>query len=100
MLGCPVHPWTANERLNYVLVACQPLSNFAISCASLPVVGEMHTDAFNARAGQRSMTPAQDSDRQIDVQLRARIAAGDEIAFGALYDRFSPGLYSFVLKLT
>ena len=45
------------------------------------------------------MTPTQESDRQLDAQLLARIAAGDEAAFGALYDRFSPGLYSFVLKM-
>jgi len=45
------------------------------------------------------MTPAQENDRQIDAQLLARIAAGDEAAFGALYDRFSPGLFSFVLKM-
>ncbi|MEP6671282.1 MAG: sigma-70 family RNA polymerase sigma factor [Chthoniobacter sp.] len=46
------------------------------------------------------MTPAKESDRQIDAQLLARIATGDEAAFGALYDRFSPGLFSFVLKMT
>jgi RNA polymerase sigma-70 factor (ECF subfamily) len=46
------------------------------------------------------MTPTQESERQIDAQLLARIAAGDEAAFGKFYDRFSPGLYSFVLKMT
>jgi RNA polymerase sigma-70 factor (ECF subfamily) len=45
------------------------------------------------------MTPAQESDRQFDAQLIARVAAGDEQAFGTLYDRFSPGLYSLVLKM-
>jgi len=46
------------------------------------------------------MTPTQESERQIDAQLLARVATGDEAAFGALYDRFSPGLFSFVLKMT
>jgi RNA polymerase sigma-70 factor (ECF subfamily) len=46
------------------------------------------------------MTPTKESERQIDAQLLARIAAGDETAFGTFYDRFSPGLYSFVLKMT
>jgi RNA polymerase sigma-70 factor (ECF subfamily) len=46
------------------------------------------------------MTPTQENDRQIDAQLLARIAAGDEVAFGALYDRFSTGLFSFVIKMT
>jgi RNA polymerase sigma-70 factor, ECF subfamily len=40
-----------------------------------------------------------EADRQLDAQLLARIATGDEVAFGALYDRFSPGLFSFVLKM-
>lgn len=45
------------------------------------------------------MTSAKEADRQIDAQLLVRIASGDEVAFGALYDRFSPGLYSFILKM-
>jgi RNA polymerase sigma-70 factor (ECF subfamily) len=45
------------------------------------------------------MTSTKDADRQIDAQLLARIAGGDEAAFGSLYDRFSPGLFSFVLKM-
>ena len=53
-----------------------------------------------APAACRTMTPTQETDRQLDVKLLARIASGDEAAFGALYDRFSPGLYSFVLKMT
>ena len=56
---------------------------------------------FSIAAAQcRPMTPTQESDRQIDAQLLARIAAGDEVAFGALYDRFSSGLYAFVFKMT
>src|SRR4051812_43688298 len=95
-----VHLSIANQRLNHVLAPCQPLWNPAISFASLPVAMEMHAGAFIAEAGLRSMTPAKENDRQIDAQLLARIAVGDEAAFGALYDRFSPGLYSFVLKMT
>jgi RNA polymerase sigma-70 factor (ECF subfamily) len=45
------------------------------------------------------MTSAKEADRQLDAQLLARIATGDEVAFGALYDRFSPGLFSFVLRM-
>ncbi len=45
------------------------------------------------------MTSAKEADRQLDAQLMARIARGDEVAFGALYDRFSPGLFSFVLRM-
>jgi RNA polymerase sigma-70 factor (ECF subfamily) len=45
------------------------------------------------------MTSAKEANRQIDAQLLVRIASGDEVAFGALYDRFSPGLYSFILKM-
>ncbi len=45
------------------------------------------------------MTSTKEADRQVDAQLLARIATGDEVAFGALYDRFSPGLFSLVLKM-
>ncbi len=45
------------------------------------------------------MTSTKEADRQLDAQLLVRIASGDEVAFGALYDRFSPGLYSFILKM-
>ena len=38
--------------------------------------------------------------RQIDAELLQRVATGDEGAFAQLYDRFSPGLYSLVLKMT
>ena len=38
--------------------------------------------------------------RQVDAELLSRVAAGDEEAFSRLYDRFSPGLYSLVLKMT
>ena len=45
------------------------------------------------------MTPPQDPERQLDAELLTRVAKGDEAAFAQFYDRFSPGLYSFVLKM-
>ena len=46
-----------------------------------------------------AMSP-QDSERQLDARLVERTAAGDEAAFGLLYDRFSPGLFSMAVKIT
>lgn len=45
------------------------------------------------------MTAPSDAERQLDADLLTRIAAGDESAFGRLYDRFAPGLYSLVLRM-
>lgn len=45
------------------------------------------------------MTSAKEADRQLDAKLIARIAAGDEVALGALYDRFAHSLFSFVVKI-
>lgn len=42
----------------------------------------------------------EDSDRRLDAHLLGQIAQGDENAFALLYDRFSPGLYAMVLKMT
>ncbi len=44
------------------------------------------------------MTP-NDAERRLDADLLVRVATGDEIAFARLYDRFSPGLYSLILKM-
>lgn len=41
-----------------------------------------------------------DPSRDADADLIEQVASGDEDAFAALYDRFSPGLYSMVLKMT
>jgi RNA polymerase sigma-70 factor (ECF subfamily) len=41
-----------------------------------------------------------DAERQVDADLIERIGTGDEEAFATLYDRFSPGLYSMVFKMT
>jgi RNA polymerase sigma-70 factor (ECF subfamily) len=95
-----LHLSTPFRRLNPVLAACQPLWNTTFSDARIPVAGPKRAEAFTPAAGHRSMTPTQENDRQIDAQLLARIAAGDEAAFGALYDRFSTGLFSFVIKMT
>src|SRR5882757_4057874 len=94
-----VHPGSANERLIHVLTACQPLWNTTLSCPSIPAAQARNAGVFAAAAGHRIMTPAQESDRQFDAQLLARVAAGDEAAFATLYDRFSPGLFSFVLRM-
>ncbi len=45
------------------------------------------------------MTSSKEEDRQIEVQLLTRTAAGDESAFAALYDRFAPGLFSMMVKM-
>lgn len=45
------------------------------------------------------MTLGADPERQLDANLLLRTAAGDEAAFALLYDRFSPGLYSLVLRM-
>ncbi len=45
------------------------------------------------------MTPPNDRNREVDAALLQRVAAGDEAAFAELYDRFSPGLYSLVLRV-
>lgn len=45
------------------------------------------------------MNSSKDDDRQIEVQLLARIAADDESAFAAFYDRFAPGLFSMMVKM-
>ena len=46
------------------------------------------------------MSDTKQADRDFDAQLLARTAAGDESAFAALYDRFAPGLFSMVVKMT
>lgn len=45
------------------------------------------------------MNEAASSERQLDADLLLRTARGDEEAFAQLYDRFSPGLYSLVLRM-
>ena len=45
------------------------------------------------------MSATSESDRLLEAELLARIAAGEEAAFAKLYDRFSPGLFSLVMKM-
>jgi RNA polymerase sigma-70 factor (ECF subfamily) len=45
------------------------------------------------------MTSKSDSERQLDGELIVRVAAGDESAFAALYDRLSPGLFALALRM-
>jgi RNA polymerase sigma-70 factor, ECF subfamily len=40
------------------------------------------------------------TDRQLDADLIEQVARGDASAFSLLYDRFSPGLYSMVMRMT
>jgi RNA polymerase sigma-70 factor (ECF subfamily) len=42
----------------------------------------------------------EDPGRQLDAELLGKVAEGDETAFAQLYDRFSPGLYSLVIRMT
>ena len=45
------------------------------------------------------MSAGKEAEREFDVQLLARTAAGDEAAFAALYDRLAPGLFSMIVKM-
>ena len=45
------------------------------------------------------MNPASDADRQRDVELLARVAQGDEQAFGQFYRRCADGLFGLALKM-
>jgi RNA polymerase sigma-70 factor (ECF subfamily) len=95
-----MHPGTQIERLICVLATCQLPWNPSLSSAIIRIAEARRPRAGLGASEFRIMTPAQESERQIDVQLLARIAAGDETAFGNFYDRVAPGLYSFVLKMT
>lgn len=45
------------------------------------------------------MSSANAADRQLEVELLARTANGDQSAFAMLYDRFAPGLFSMTVKM-
>jgi RNA polymerase sigma-70 factor, ECF subfamily len=45
------------------------------------------------------MSATRESERQLEAELLARVAAGEEAAFAELYDRFSPRLFSLVMKM-
>lgn len=45
------------------------------------------------------MISSQEEERQLGQELIARVAAGDEMAFTDLYNRFSRGLYGLALRI-
>lgn len=45
------------------------------------------------------MTSAHEPERQLGIELLARIAAGETAAFTELYQRFSPGLYGLAMRM-
>lgn len=51
------------------------------------------------RESHRIMTPANESERQADIDLLTRVAAGDEDAFTEIYRRFSPALFGMALRI-
>jgi RNA polymerase sigma-70 factor (ECF subfamily) len=95
----PVHLLEGSQRLTDVFIACQlrSFSPFSAACDS----PEFNPGAFSypVRARRPFMSAAKDSDRQLEAELISRTAAGEEAAFAQLYDRFSPGLFSLVMKM-
>jgi RNA polymerase sigma-70 factor (ECF subfamily) len=91
-----MHPDWQSRRPNDVIAACHSPWIFATYAAR-----EFSVKNFIPRGEPR---PAQmnpdDAERRLDAHLLGQIAKGDEKAFALLYDRFSPGLYAMVLKMT
>lgn len=79
-----------------VLISCQTPWFLASSTTS---EHQIRRPIQLAKVAAASMNNG-DSQRQVDAELLSQVAAGDEVAFGKLYDRFSPGLYSMVIKMT
>ncbi len=50
-------------------------------------------------AGEESRTPADNERRMDESTILASVEAGDRDAFGRLYDRFTPMLYSLALRI-
>src|SRR4051812_24723769 len=78
-----------------VLTACQspwlPFRSFA---------REDFRPFFFVRREPRALPmKVSDSERELDAKLLERTAQADESAFGLLYDRFAPGLYSMAVKI-
>jgi RNA polymerase sigma-70 factor (ECF subfamily) len=94
-----MHLFLENQRLTYVFIACQSGSFSPLSTVCEPVAFDLRALLRPIREQRFSMSTTKESDRQLEVELLARIAAGDEAAFAKLYDRFSPGLFSFVMKM-
>ena len=83
-----------------VLTACQPRWFPALSTACEPVAATPRSVRRGALFFVPRMSAAKAAERALDVQLLARTAAGEEAAFAALYDRFAPGLFSMIVKMT
>ena len=83
-----------------VLATCQPRWFPALSAACEPAAATPRTVRRGARFFAPRMSAAKAAERALDVQLLARTAAGEEAAFAALYDRFAPGLFSMIVKMT
>lgn len=72
---------------------------FPVTTASREDSAQSSSTCVRRERRPLSMTGATDAARQLDARLLERIAGGDEDAFGLLYDRFSPGLYSMALRI-
>jgi RNA polymerase sigma-70 factor (ECF subfamily) len=82
-----------------VLTACQLPWVFASSFRRELSFARQEAKPHQALPALATMTNG-DAERQFDADLIGRIGTGDEEAFAQLYDRFSPGLYSMVIKMT
>jgi RNA polymerase sigma-70 factor, ECF subfamily len=94
-----MHLSDGTQRLTHVFIACQSQPFSPISLAREPLEINVPVALFPARERRPAMSVAKDSDRQLEAELLGRIAAGEEAAFANLYDRFSPGLFSLVMKM-
>jgi RNA polymerase sigma-70 factor, ECF subfamily len=86
-----------NSRLIDVLIACH--NHWFL--ATTPAREDSSESSSNpVRRVSRAVPMNPDGpERQLDAQLLERIATGDQDAFGLLYDRFSPGLYSMAVRI-
>lgn len=85
--------------LSIVLTACQT-PWFLVSLDSREPFAHRPPLFEQLRAWLRVPMKTEDAGRHLDAELIRRVATGDEAAFAQLYDRFSGGLFSMVLKMT
>jgi len=83
-----------------VLTSCQPWIFPTLSAAGEPPSRTLRTAFTDVWFASPPMNSAKEADRQIDVELLARTAEGNEAAFATLYDRFAPGLFSMIVRMT
>jgi|KBSMisStaDraftv2_1062788.scaffolds.fasta_scaffold128447_3 RNA polymerase sigma-70 factor (ECF subfamily) len=81
-----------------VLTACQLPWVFASSFRREPLFAR--SEAKPRPASSDVAMIHGDAERQLDAELIERVGTGDQEAFAKLYDRFSPGLFSMVIKMT